>query len=793
MAHCEPNGIGRPSSPGTVEKAASMLRSLSYIASRPSGGEMLADRAAAFLAVGGTLRRELRSEQVERLASAAPELCQRLQTALFAGCGVLLGDAFPDGGFEWASSEIDDLAKHIPPPSSAVFPGAYYFEIFSADVADLGRAINLCRQQSARRHAVAAEVLAVLARSGVSAAEVHGVGRAAAEVGLAAEAAAARAAGELIEREERSRLAHEAAAAAAREARRVQNEAEAAAARAVRYLADEKHRRSQIADELAGVRSALKVEEETRRKVEAASITTLQELRAQEDNRWEAERLLKAETVRCTELERTLRRRHEETSERVNFAEGREVMANAEAKSAALKFVEAEKMRVALQGRVSALDGVKAQLEQQLALEREACAVELGLRQKAEAAIADAAKAQVDAQVAAVEAAQAAETAREALASTTEELAAAEHRLRVANDGALEQQMAVSGSEEAFQQLKVLRAEDADRMMRLTTERATLVQQVADLEQRLTSTASAAERAESSAAKHRYELHAQLTEVHRRCEDLQALSTRNELLLAHERETGLTTTDHEKRLQAQLDTERRANQALQQQLAAEAALRQKSDALENSAAKELKTRSREAELATQRLQVTQAELRRCREESRTAHEALAESQARSVKLERERDADRDECRRERARRAEVERQRGDRPSVPGQTTPLQTQPRRERTPPSLLQHMPPPPRSGLEPPSRDSQPPPPTARPQGQQREQEAMPCAVGDELSRSDLWNFSAGAVSRVSASRTAVGAPAVALPRISQPHNTANTSFATADRGLYGNSIMDDVGGLC
>ena len=32
-------GIGRPSSPGTIEKIASMLRSLSYIANRPPGGE----------------------------------------------------------------------------------------------------------------------------------------------------------------------------------------------------------------------------------------------------------------------------------------------------------------------------------------------------------------------------------------------------------------------------------------------------------------------------------------------------------------------------------------------------------------------------------------------------------------------------------------------------------------------------------------------------------------------------------------------------------------------------------
>jgi hypothetical protein len=43
------------------------------------------------------------------------------------------------------------------------------------------------RRSSARRRALATELLTVLARPGVGAAEVHGAGRAAAEAGLAAE------------------------------------------------------------------------------------------------------------------------------------------------------------------------------------------------------------------------------------------------------------------------------------------------------------------------------------------------------------------------------------------------------------------------------------------------------------------------------------------------------------------------------------------------------------------------------------------------------------------------------
>ena len=42
--------------------------------------------------------------------------------------------------------------------------------------------------------------------------------------------------------------------------------------------------------------------------------------------------------------------------------------------------------------------------------------------------------------------------------------------------------------------------------------------------------------AQTEHAKQRYELHAQLTEVHRRCEDLQSQSTKAELLLQVNRE-----------------------------------------------------------------------------------------------------------------------------------------------------------------------------------------------------------------------------------------------------------------
>jgi capsule polysaccharide export protein KpsE/RkpR len=83
----------------------------------------------------------------------------------------------------------------------------------------------------------------------------------------------------------------------------------------------------------------------------------------------------------------------------------------------------------------------------------------------------------------------------------------------VANDGSLDMQMATAASEEAVKQLKALRAEDANKMQRLNTERASLQQKAEDLESRLSSAVHSAEKAEQAATNQRYELHSQLTEV----------------------------------------------------------------------------------------------------------------------------------------------------------------------------------------------------------------------------------------------------------------------------------------
>jgi hypothetical protein len=176
-------------------------------------------------------------------------------------------------------------------------------------------------------------------------------------------------------------------------------------------------------------------------------------------------------------------------------------------------------------------------------------------------------------------------------------------------------------------------------------------------------------------------------------------------------------------------------------------------------------------------------------EVRTPEQLVA--QARALKMERERDAEREEYKRERARRGELERQRDERPALPGQAVPLNAQPRRARTPTSLMQPQPPPPpppRGGitLELPVPS---PPAAALSRGAPVQLGGGGPSVADELSRSDLWNFSSGAVGR-GARPNGGGAPGTSLPRISQPFNTvAATSLAPEEaRALYGNSWVDD-----
>ena len=82
---------GRPASPSTVEKMASMLRSLSFSAGRPLVGGDAAARGAQFLHVASTLQGELGAAHMQRLRERSPALARRLEGVLIASMATLLG------------------------------------------------------------------------------------------------------------------------------------------------------------------------------------------------------------------------------------------------------------------------------------------------------------------------------------------------------------------------------------------------------------------------------------------------------------------------------------------------------------------------------------------------------------------------------------------------------------------------------------------------------------------------------------------------------------------------------
>ena len=211
----------RPVSPGTVEKMASLLRSISFAAGRSGVGEA-SELSASFSSVAATLATELRGDEFSRLTSCAPELAKQLQASLLASCGALLGGQSSDAALEWAVRELEQLALRVP-EAEAAFPGTYYHQIFAADANQLSNALRASRREVAHRSNLARDVLDVLARPGASVAEILSVSRAAGEANLGREAAAAAAVAELAERESTLRVRGEKATAEVRELNRVVN------------------------------------------------------------------------------------------------------------------------------------------------------------------------------------------------------------------------------------------------------------------------------------------------------------------------------------------------------------------------------------------------------------------------------------------------------------------------------------------------------------------------------------------------------------------------------------------
>ena len=305
----------RPASPGTVETLASKLRSLSFAAARPRSGQA-AGRAAQYVAAGDALKEQLRSQQSERLRQVAPALACRLDAALLASCGVLLATEHADGGFEWASWHVEQLRQALP-HHEAAFPGAYYREIFGADVSQLATSLAEVAHATSRRRAAAADALDALVRcEGASAARLESAAQAAEAVGAEEEGRSARAVAKLATRATEAEQRMQAVEAELHALKRSGSDAAAAAKRAAERERELEARLKAAEDGRNALQLKLTVEADARRKVEAASVKTLEQLKVQEEARWAAERLLQQESARLSE-QQILHRRAEEEARRV--------------------------------------------------------------------------------------------------------------------------------------------------------------------------------------------------------------------------------------------------------------------------------------------------------------------------------------------------------------------------------------------------------------------------------------------------------------------------------------------
>eukprot|EP00967_Tisochrysis_lutea_P070646 scaffold93305_cov26-Tisochrysis_lutea.AAC.3 len=301
LPHTQATFGRRPASPSSVEKLASLLRSVSFLAGRPRAAgspQAEAERREAFDALAVNLRSELRSEPLQRFEEAAPALVGALRGSLLSAAALLLGAEGTPRAFEWARDGIEEL-RPLLPAAEPLLPGAYYREILEADMAQLSAAVATAGRELERRRAISSDVLAVISRPAAGAAELAGVGRVAAEAGLHAEAAAAAQAAEVSRGLTAARAAAESAEDTARAAKRDAADSKAALKRERRDADDAKKTLAAVEDERNGLRVKLTQEVEARRRVEAASVKTLEQLKLGEEARWAAERTLQVRGHLC--------------------------------------------------------------------------------------------------------------------------------------------------------------------------------------------------------------------------------------------------------------------------------------------------------------------------------------------------------------------------------------------------------------------------------------------------------------------------------------------------------------
>eukprot|EP00965_Chrysotila_dentata_P139535 4613354-Pleurochrysis_carterae.AAC.1 len=514
-----------------------MLRSLTFAAGASPGSDPRGVRGEQYDGVAAMLRRELAGDSMQRLTQSVPQLASQLQLALTASCAVLLGVERADVGFEWATSELDEIKRRLP-ASAALFPGAYYREIFESDVTALTSALENNRRELKRRKEMSDSVLSVIAREGAAVADLEGVSRAAMEMGLKGEAAAAARATVIVAQVTELRKKLSAAEDEADSAKRASKEASANVKRLTKELESARREKSAVDDELHACKLKLTMEGEARRRVEAASVKTIEQLKVQEEARWVAERAASASETRATEAAAAAVTAREEATEAAAEAERKVAKAAEEVAAAADRYVESERRSVALSGRVSALESVQAQLEQQLALERAACTEEHAARVAAEKSLAEESNAVRGATREAEEAVKSNAAATAELEKARAALKAVEEKLRVANETGLQRHFDAASADDAMAAMRQLRAEDAEKIMALNHEKLQSSETIKHLEEKIAEAGRELERRQAEWTALRYELHASLTESNRKCEALQAEATKSLLMLEHERSLG---------------------------------------------------------------------------------------------------------------------------------------------------------------------------------------------------------------------------------------------------------------
>lgn len=225
-------------------------------------------------------------------------------------------------------------------------------------------------------------------------------------------------------------------------------------------------------------------------------------------------------------------------------------------------------------------------------------------------------------------------------------------------------------------------------------------------------------------------------------------AARAQLLLEHEKSAGSSAQDEGSRLTAALADERRVQQRLAQELAAERALRTRAEESGTALQREAAAARRQADLAAQGMAQLEAEVQLARTEASEAAGVLqfAESAQR----------ERETLHREQRERAAFERQQAQQRRTNGSAASGPTGATGAHAPPHLVPHSEKKVnfaadyRGGVG---------------NGLNTTRENAYATDDDELAHSDLWNFSSGRIGRGGSGRPArnqAATPSITLPHI-------------------------------